>query len=74
MNGKPFIESVVMMAPYWLWRAIGGSLMWISHLFFAYNMYLMFKKSKVMDLNEAIIQEIEKENPISLTDKNSNVS
>lgn len=74
MNGKPFIESVVMMAPYWLWRAIGGSLMWISHLFFAYNMYLMFKKSKVMDLNEAIFQEIEKENPISLTDKNSNVS
>lgn len=39
MEGKPFIDSVVLMAPYWLWRAIGGSLMWLSHLFFAYNLY-----------------------------------
>lgn len=41
IEGKPFIESVVMMAPYWLWRAIGGSLMWLSHLVFAYNFYTM---------------------------------
>ncbi|QHS63970.1 cytochrome oxidase subunit I [Chitinophaga agri] len=41
MQGKPFIDSVIMMAPYWLWRAIGGSLMWLSHLFFAYNLYKM---------------------------------
>ncbi|MCD9016765.1 cbb3-type cytochrome c oxidase subunit I [Parachryseolinea silvisoli] len=41
MEGKPFIESVVLMAPYWLWRAIGGSLMWLSHLLFAYNFYRM---------------------------------
>ncbi|RYG20641.1 MAG: cytochrome oxidase subunit I [Chitinophagaceae bacterium] len=41
MEGKPFMDSVVAMAPYWLWRAIGGSLMWLSHLIFAYNMYLM---------------------------------
>ena len=41
MEGKPFIDSIVFMAPYWLWRAIGGSLMWISHLFFAYNIYRM---------------------------------
>jgi cytochrome c oxidase cbb3-type subunit I len=40
-SGKPFIDSVVFMAPFWLWRAIGGSLMWLSHLFFAYNMYKM---------------------------------
>lgn len=41
MEGKPFIESVVLMAPYWLWRAIGGSLMWLSHILFAYNFYRM---------------------------------
>lgn len=41
IEGKPFIESVTMMAPYWLWRAIGGTMMWISHLFFAYNFYQM---------------------------------
>lgn len=41
-QGKPFIDGVVLMAPYWLWRAIGGSLMWASHLVFAWNMYVMF--------------------------------
>lgn len=40
----PFIETVTLMMPYWLWRAIGGTLMWISHLFFAYNLYKMLKK------------------------------
>ncbi|ACB76152.1 cbb3-type cytochrome c oxidase subunit I [Opitutus terrae] len=41
LEGKPFIDSVVLMAPYWLWRAIGGTLMWISHWVFAYNLYRM---------------------------------
>ena len=41
LEGKPFIDTVVMMAPYWLWRAIGGTLMWVSHWVFAYNMYKM---------------------------------
>lgn len=41
---KSFIESVELMAPYWLWRAIGGSLMWLSHILFAYNFYVMVKK------------------------------
>ncbi len=46
MDGKPFIESVELMAPYWLWRAIGGTLMWVSHLVFAYNFYTMVKAAK----------------------------
>ena len=41
---KSFIESVELMAPYWLWRAIGGSLMWLSHILFAYNFYIMVRK------------------------------
>lgn len=41
MEKKPFIESVVHSAPYWLWRAIGGTMMWISHFVFAYNFYKM---------------------------------
>ncbi|HQW83631.1 MAG TPA: cbb3-type cytochrome c oxidase subunit I [Ferruginibacter sp.] len=44
IDGKPFIDSVQMMAPYWLWRAIGGTLMWISHIVFAYNFYIMVSK------------------------------
>ena len=41
LAGSPFIESVVLMAPYWLWRAIGGTLMLLSHFVFAYNLYEM---------------------------------
>lgn len=44
MEGKPFIESVELMAPFWLWRAIGGSLMWLSHILFAYNFYVMVSR------------------------------
>ncbi len=58
IEGKPFIDSVVMMAPYWLWRAIGGSLMWLSHLFFAYNVYKMMSAEKVVDVKEAALQQL----------------
>lgn len=55
MEGKPFIDSVVLMAPYWLWRAIGGSLMWISHILFAYNFYLMVRKKKDIFIPQSAI-------------------
>lgn len=41
IHGEPFIQSVVDMAPYWLWRSIGGSLMFLSHLVFAWNVWAM---------------------------------
>ena len=47
---KSFIESVELMAPYWLWRAIGGSLMWLSHIMFAYNFYVMVKKKEEIEI------------------------
>lgn len=59
MQGKPFIESVSFMAPYWLWRAIGGSLMWLSHLFFAYNLYRMLSAKQLIDVKDAAIQKLE---------------
>lgn len=43
MDGKPFIESVTLMMPYWVWRAIGGTLMLLSHIVFAVNVYAMIK-------------------------------
>lgn len=54
MEKLPFIGSVELMAPYWLWRAIGGSLMWLSHFVFAYNLYkMMFGREKV-DVQQSI--------------------
>ncbi|MGF7231831.1 cbb3-type cytochrome c oxidase subunit I [Arachidicoccus sp.] len=58
MQGKPFIDGVVLMGPYWLWRAIGGSLMWLSHIFFAYNLYKMLSKSKTVDVKETAIAKL----------------
>ena len=60
--GNPFMESVTMMAPHWLWRAIGGSLMWISHLFFAYNLYKMWISKEELDIKELALQELEEDN------------
>lgn len=39
--GEAFIESVNLMIPYWVWRAIGGTMMFMSHLIFAYNVWKM---------------------------------
>lgn len=70
-EGKPFIDSVVLMAPYWLWRAIGGSLMWASHIVLAYNFYKMVTGSKVMDVKEKAIEILkQKITASSLLDSN----
>jgi cytochrome c oxidase cbb3-type subunit 1 len=48
MDGKPFVEGLDIMAPYWVWRAIGGTLMWLSHFAFAYNVFdMIFRKETV---------------------------
>lgn len=43
IGGQPFLESVTLMAPYWVWRAVGGSMMYLAHLIFAFNFYVMVK-------------------------------
>lgn len=40
-NGDPFIASVEAAAPYWLGRAVSGTMMFLSHCVFAYNVYTM---------------------------------
>ncbi|WP_416865953.1 MAG: cbb3-type cytochrome c oxidase subunit I [Imperialibacter sp.] len=50
IDGHPFIESVILMKPFWLWRAIGGSLMFVSHIIFAFNFYYMVKKKVPVEL------------------------
>ncbi len=39
--GKPFIQSVVDIAPYYVWRGVGGLLMFLSHLVFGWNVWRM---------------------------------
>lgn len=46
IEGRPFIDSVVLMFPYWLWRAIGGTLMLLAHFIFGYNLWLMLRQRK----------------------------
>lgn len=40
-SGDPFIASVDAAAPYWVARAVAGSLMFLSHIIFAYNVWAM---------------------------------
>jgi cytochrome c oxidase cbb3-type subunit I len=40
-NGNPFITSVEAASPFWLARALGGTMMFVAHLLFAYNVYVM---------------------------------
>ena len=42
IEGVPFIETVQAMTPYWVWRAIGGTAMFLGHLIFAYNLWSMW--------------------------------
>ncbi|HLT73868.1 MAG TPA: hypothetical protein VKZ68_02240, partial [Ohtaekwangia sp.] len=58
MEGQQFIDSVSMMAPYWLWRAIGGTMMWLSHLIFAYNFYDMVRVSEKSEIRRMAIEKI----------------
>jgi cytochrome c oxidase cbb3-type subunit I len=41
MQGKPFIQSVDDVGPYWVWRGVGGLLMYLSHLVFGWNVWRM---------------------------------
>jgi cytochrome c oxidase cbb3-type subunit 1 len=63
-QGKPFIDGVILMAPYWLWRAIGGSLMWASHLVFAWNLYAMTAIKTEADIKKEIFEQLE-HSPVS---------
>ena len=39
--GDPFIASVEAAQPYWLGRAVSGTMMFIAHIVFAYNVWKM---------------------------------
>jgi len=41
IHGLPFIQSVVDIQAYWVWRGIGGALMFLSHIVFAWNVWRM---------------------------------
>jgi cytochrome c oxidase cbb3-type subunit 1 len=41
LHGAPFIQSVIDMQSYWVWRGVGGSLMLLSHVVFAWNVWRM---------------------------------
>ncbi|HEY4289090.1 MAG TPA: cbb3-type cytochrome c oxidase subunit I [Puia sp.] len=66
-QGKPFIDGVVLMAPYWLWRAIGGSLMWVSHLVFCYNLYRMIEGAGILTWKQPVANPATTEPPVAQT-------
>ena len=64
IEGNPFIESVILMKNFWVWRAVGGSLMFISHAIFAYNFYSMVSHLRP----RRVVKEKVKSAPAPLSD------
>lgn len=58
LTDAPFIESVKLMAPYWLWRAIGGTMMFLSHVIFGVNFIKMVRKKKEVSLSWSIANKL----------------
>ena len=54
IDGVPFMETVNLMAPYWVWRAVGGSLMFLSHLFFGWNLIQMIRNHVKLTKRDAM--------------------
>jgi cytochrome c oxidase cbb3-type subunit 1 len=54
MGDNAFIDSASLMAPYWVWRAAGGTLMFISHLVFAWNVWKMRPAKQTETQTEAV--------------------
>jgi cytochrome c oxidase cbb3-type subunit I len=62
IENKPFIDSVVKMFDYWVWRAIGGSIMFVAHLIYGYNFYKMTVKTiEEVEIKEEVFNYLEKE-------------
>lgn len=64
-EARPFIESVELMFPYWLWRAIGGTMMWLSHIVFAYNMYKMILGKEAINIRKEGVEQLKQLQPES---------
>jgi len=61
MEGQFFMDTVKLMKAFWLWRAIGGTFMWISHIVFAFNFYQMISSSNSSNTRVLTIKKIKKD-------------
>jgi cytochrome c oxidase cbb3-type subunit 1 len=59
IHGKPFIQSVIDMSPYYVWRGVGGVLMFLSHVVFAWNVWQMTlgRSARVAPLVHTAVEE-----------------
>jgi cytochrome c oxidase cbb3-type subunit 1 len=55
IRGVAFIQSVVDADPYWLWRSVGGTLMFLGHLVFAWNVWKMTYGKAAAEAPEAAL-------------------
>lgn len=57
LEGRPFIDGVTAMRPHWIWRAIGGSLMFLSHLLFAWNFLTMVRRPSAREIPSGTVTD-----------------
>jgi cytochrome c oxidase cbb3-type subunit 1 len=41
LDGRPFLEGLRDLAPYWVWRSVAGTFMVLGHVIFAVNLWTM---------------------------------
>lgn len=67
IDGKPFIDTVIRSRPYWIWRAIGGSLMFLSHLLFAWNFIVMARRDHPAERLKLLVAKLAEDPPTPVT-------
>jgi cytochrome c oxidase cbb3-type subunit 1 len=50
LSGAPFMDSVRLMDAFWVGRAVGGTMMFVSHLVFAWNVWRMRPASRTASM------------------------
>src|SRR5690625_6783975 len=59
MSNAPFMRSVTLMEPFYLWRAVGGMLMFVSHIVFAWNLWHMRPQSQPVQQDREVTRSEE---------------
>ncbi len=58
MAGVDFLESIRLMESWWLGRAVGGTLMFVAHLVFAYNLWTMRPADFLATQRSSLAEEV----------------
>jgi cytochrome c oxidase cbb3-type subunit 1 len=57
LDGEPFLDGLRGLAPYWVWRSVGGTFMTLGHVVFAVNLWMMRPGAFVNLMPQPVLEE-----------------